>query len=272
MGMALKSVFLNFLLLLTVAAFLGGCGTNCCNPGGTDSLEQLQALRSVPQKCKEKMNGVRRQAIEETALSIGAQAALAARAKQINCMLDRNSKTLDRIFNFNLMMLPHNVLPPVLAQGENTLNLADNLTIRIADRTYEIVSQARFVTTPPSWRDYLWLAYAQPDCPFGSLLPQNAEEQCIWDTFTAQGWQQGINQGNQIYAANLARLKRDFIGMVRYRTLLAQHMVSPPFVARTDLGITGSCSDMRINDQVLRITALPCLQTDSRGWRAIVDP
>ena len=73
----------------------------------------------------------------------------------------------------------------------------------------------------------------------------------------------------QIFTDNLARLKRDYAGMVLYKKLLAQHMVSAPFVARTELGVTGGGSDMRINDQVLRITALPSLQSNSRKWKAI---
>jgi defect-in-organelle-trafficking protein DotC len=216
------------------------------------------------------MNGVRNLAIQDTALSVGAQAGLACRSKQINLVLAQHAKTLDQIFNFNLMMLPHNVLPPVLDQSEESLNLADNNTIRIADRTYQIVSQARFVTVPPTWRDYLWLSYTQPQIPVSDLLPKNAEERSVWRCYAAIGWKQGITQANEIYATNLARLKRDYLGMVRYRVLLNQGMVSAPYVARTDLGVTGNSSTLRINDQVLRITALPSLQTNSRRWKTVV--
>ena len=47
-------------------------------------------------------------------------------------------------------------------------------------------------------------------------------------------------------------------------------MISPPFVARTEFGVTGDGDDMRINDQVLRIVELPKLQTNSKAWNAIV--
>ena len=47
-------------------------------------------------------------------------------------------------------------------------------------------------------------------------------------------------------------------------------MISAPYVSSTELGVTGDGTDMRINDQVLRITELPKLQTDSKGWKAIV--
>jgi len=86
------------------------------------------------------------------------------------------------------------------------------------------------------------------------------------------GWQKGIEQAYSIFRQNLARLKRDYNGMILYRKLLQEKMVSPPFVSRTELGVTGDGNDMHVNYQVLRITALPRLQTDSRHWRAVVIP
>ena len=84
------------------------------------------------------------------------------------------------------------------------------------------------------------------------------------------GWEKGLQQAYSIFQQNLARLKRDYRGMVLYRKLLQEKMISPPFVARTELGITGNGSDMRINDQVLRIVELPKLQSNGRNWRAVV--
>lgn len=266
---------MKYFILLIIVCFLGGCSsvTVCQGKiGGTGSLEQLQCCATEcinPDKAC--VSVVRTTALQEMALSLGAQGGLACRARQINCLLEQNGKNLDRIFDFNLMMLPHNIVPPVLEEGRSILNLADCQEIRIADRIFKIIKQACFVTTPPNWRDYLWLNYPPPDVPFGSMLPKDNCECAIWKCYTAMGWQKGMDQANAIYAANIARLKRDFQGMVLYRTLLTQHMISPPFIARTDLGITGDCSNLRINDQVLRITAEPCLQTNSKCWKPIVD-
>ena len=150
------------------------------------------------------------------------------------------------------------------------MTLADDSTIRLADRVYSIVQQAKFVTTPPHWRDYLFLDYKQPEVPADSLLPKTIQERKLWNRFLVQGWNDGINQANSILADNLARLKRDYAGIIRYRSLLAQHMVTAPYVARSDLGITCDASGMRINDQMLRITALPNLCSDSRLWKPAV--
>ena len=168
------------------------------------------------------------------------------------------------------MILKNNVLPPVLGEGRDTLNLTDANALRLSDRTYKILTQARFVTAPPHWRNYLWMEYAMPTRPDNSLLPKNDVERAVWKQSVAKGWQHGIDQANTIYADNIARLKRDFNGMVLYRRLLAQNMVSEPYVAKTELGVTGDSSSLRINDKVLRITALPSLDPNSKNWQAAI--
>ena len=65
-------------------------------------------------------------------------------------------------------------------------------------------------------------------------------------------------------------MTRDMIGMILYRKLLAENMVSPPFVAKAQLGVTGDATQLRINDQVLRITAQSELQPDSKQWMPIL--
>ncbi len=260
---------MQFIACVFLSLLLVGCASE---EGDTTTLDQLQGLGQGSNVAGSTgLNSIRAAALQETALSVGAQGGLSERSKQINTTLAANSASLDNIFNFNLMMLDHNVLPPVLVQGEASLALDDDNTIRIADRTYQIISQARFVTTPPNWRDYLWLNYSKPALPDNSLLPKNSNERDIWKKYAALGWQNGATQANTIYITNLARLKRDFMGMVRYRVLLSQHMVSAPFVATTDLGVTGDNSNLRINDQVLRITALPSLQTNSKLWRPVIN-
>lgn len=245
---------------------LAGCAST--QSGGVDNLPELKRLSadSVQESTQKKVGAIREQAIQDMALSLGAQAGLADRAKAINAILDRQDKQLSRAFNFHLLLLPHNVLPPVLVEGRETLKLDDEETIRLADRTYKILKQARFVTAPPTWRDYLWLSYKKPETPHHSMLPENHLEQRIWDKYVTQGWEEGVRQADTIFAENLARLKEEYAGMVLYRNLLTQGMVSAPYVGRSELGVTGDSANLRVNDQILRITALPALQTNSQRW------
>ena len=262
------------LVILVCVMTLLGCSHKEVLPGNTDSLEGLESMYnpkgSALQTKNMETNKIRDMDLKEIALSLGAQAGLAHRAEFIDRVLVKNQEDLDKIYDFNALVLEHNVLPPVLLEGRNTLNLADTQTIRISDRTYKVAKQARFITTPPNWRSYLWMDYKQPEYPNVTLLPKNKEEQQVWRYYVIKGWKQGIEQADTILAESTARIKEDYRGMILYRKLLAMNMVSPPFVSHTELGVTGDASEIHIDDQVLRITALPALNVNSQEWHAAV--
>lgn len=267
---------MKFVSLCLLFTLLAGCSGHQQNLGDVDTtnLSQLESvqvnLRTHSSSSADSLSSLRSRSLKDSALSLGAQGSLAWSSQEINAWLDKDKKYLDSIFNFGALMMAHGVMPPVLVAGDASLNLADPNTIRVADRTYKIVEQAHFSTTPPNWREYLWLSYSKPVLPDKTLLPKSAAEQKIWRDGIRDGWQKGIEQAYSIFQQNLARLKRDYNGMLLYRKLLNEKMITAPYVARTELGVTGSGNDMRINDQVLRIVEHPKLQINSRGWKAIV--
>jgi defect in organelle trafficking protein DotC len=250
-----------------VAIFLLAAGLSGCS---SETPEALYRISSVKPVAAIGINNIRLTALKQVARSLGAQAGLAWRADQLDKIMLHQKHNLDQIFNFNYLVLNHNVLPPVLTEGDNTLNLADDETIRAADKEYKIVALPRFVTAPPSWRDYILLNYKRPEIPNSTLLPKSAREAQVWNEYSKIGWNEGIEQANEIFAVNLARLKRDYAGMLLYRKLLAQNMVSAPFVGQADLGVTGDKNDMRINDRVLRITSTSELKTNPKVWKPMV--
>lgn len=259
-----------FILLIFISA-LTAC-THASQEIDPTNLSQLESIseQTAPSDTPSQLSALRLKALQDTAMGLGAQGGLAWASEKINQRLEHDKKLLETIYNFNGMMLSHGVLPPVLVEGNFSLNLSDPNTIRVADKSYQIIQQARFTTTPPNWREYLWTSYVKPELPRKFLLPRNSEEQKIWAASINKGWNKGVEQAYSIFQQNLARLKRDYTGMILYRKLLQEKMISPPFVSRTELGVTGNGDDMRINDQVLRITVLPKLQTQSKNWRAIV--
>lgn len=260
-------------LLIALSALLVACVSPRGTVGDTGSLAGIQSMantKSTKAQRKQEMGKIREMALKETALSLGAQAGLAWRAKIIDQQLTKQARNLDAIYDFNNLVLEHNILPPVLLEGRNTLNLADSQNIRISDRTYKVSKQAHFVTTPPTWRQYLWMDYVKPENPNSTLLPKTKSEKQLWRIYTSRGWKNGIDQANTILEENISRIREDFGGMILYRKLLAMNMVSPPYVSHTDLGVTGDASEIRIDDRVLRITALPALNINSSEWKAAV--
>lgn len=273
---------LNFItkcIVYTCIIFLCACASRRYSASyqNSDTLTDLAQLQAMGNKKAQNKkidthapNKIRETAIKETALSLGAQAGLASRAKTIDDELIKHQRYLDKIYDFNALILEQNVLPPVLLEGRQEFNLADTQTIRVSNRTYRVSKQAHFITTPPNWREYLWMDYQAPEEPHVSLLPNTKQEQAIWQLYVTRGWEKGVEQANTILEESIARIKQDFNGMILYRKLLAMNMVTPPYVSHTDLGVTGDGDEIHIDDRVLRITALPALNTNAQEWHAAV--
>lgn len=216
---------------------------------------------------------LRLKALRDAATAYGARAGMARRSYEIAAIVRGQAARLDGVFNFSLLMMPHQVVPPVLTQATDAVKVTGGRAIRVSDVTYTILRQAHFATTAPNWREYLrprqvW--HVPP--PAAALLPKNGAERKAWKQFVKQGWQLGEAQADDAFTQSLARLKRDYQGMVLYRQLLAEHMVSQPYVARANLGVTGDGHSMSINDRVLRITATPSLIPHPTRWTPLPIP
>lgn len=216
---------------------------------------------------------IRLESLKEAALGYGARSGLARRSYEIGKILYENQELLDGVFNFNSLLLDRSVMPPVLSEAQNALKQPDSDTIRVADAVYRIERQAAFVTAPPNWRDYLVREYRyKVDLPADLLLPKGDGERKVWQQYVTQGWDTGVRQANAIYEKSLARLERDFKGMILYRSLLAKGMIGRPYVAESNLGVTGDGNSMNVNDRILRITAKPKLETNPAVWKPIAAP
>lgn len=268
-------------LLLASLLLINGCSTagkSQTNPNNEparlvalENLKEAQPDRRSRRRNKDdEQSPIRLEMLRDTAMSLGARSGYAYRTDQINLLLDTRRAVLDDIFDFNALLLQDNVQPPILVENSNSLTMGSPYNLRIADRNYQILRQARFVTTAAIWSDYLVMSVEQPDPPDSSLLPKNDGESEVWRENIREGWDRGFEQANQVYEANLNRLKRDYQGMMRYRILLEQKMISSPEVAQRELGVTGGGEEISINDRVLTITALPALRADVQQWEPAV--
>lgn len=239
-------------------------------PPDLEALKQIATQSKIEKKAEVPV--IRAMQLEESALAFGAQGGLAWRAARINAELARLENRLDQVFNFNPLVMKGNVIPPVIVAGEDAVKAeSDGQTLRIADQQFKIESEARFVTVVPTWRSYLKIdTLTKPEIPHASVLPKDGAEKDLWEAKLKEGWTSGVAQADAIFKTNLARLKRDFEGMIRYRKLLAMNMVSEPMVASSNLGVTGDGKQIAIHDRVYRITINPSLETDTARWSAVV--
>lgn len=275
------------LSLFGVGAMLVGCGPADDPPRlkidlpelvGQDQAEpyELSTLQELAAEIDdEAISPVLFEALRDSAMALGAQAGLARRSFQINAMLDRHEVELNGIFQMQRLAIaiPNGsiVMPPVVTESSDNYRVSDDGQVAsAAAKIYRILSPGRIVSVMPNWRDYLVRSWKEVEMPPAELLPKTADERAVWRRYVAEGWKEGVGQAESIFESDLNRLERDVEGMVRYRSLVAQGIISEMYFASADRGVTGGGNELKIGDKVVRITVPARLNEQANTWTPVV--
>lgn len=231
-------------------------------------LQEVKSGRSRPLG-REAIHLLRAEALKESALVYGARAGLYARTREIHRMLDEEAPTLDQNFPFASLILSHNMTPPVLQEGRNTVRQHHDAQLQFADAVFHIVAPAKLAVTPPHWRTYLYVRVARPEPPDETLWPDRSQaaEVDLWERSVERGWRQGVRQADRTFAVQLNRLERDLRGMALYRELLAKGMVTAPRLTEQLRGVTTHGPTLMVNDRLLEITENTRFVADDQRWK-----
>ena len=221
-----------------------------------DALENPVKIYSTPEKKVESsVPEIRRNLLQDAAKTVGYRAGLSARGKEIRDALYRREDTLNSLYDFSPLVSNSGVLPPVIVEANDVANYGDS-QIRIANKAYAIKVDERFVSIPPTWKDYLFSGIPpseQITLPRQEALPQSNAELSIWRDCARQGWQQGYKQADSILSYNFARINRDYNGMIRYSVLLQQGMVTLPEVVEGYKNVSLNNKEMVIGEKNRRL-------------------
>lgn len=215
---------------------------------------------------------IRKDAIREAAISVGARGGLAWRTYAIQQEMDKRTRYMDKVFDFTQLLIPAPsgllIEPPIITESIDAMLIeGDGQQAAVSDRVFNIIMNAKIVSSPRTWRTYLERGWSNVEAPPDILRPETNEERELWENLVREGWAEGIQQADEIFEEDLNLLLADFRGMVRYRTLLAQGMVSPPYALQVDRGITGDGDEMRVGDRAVQITGVPELVTGFDQWQ-----
>ena len=236
------------------------------------SLSELQNIPKENRITDDAMPlDIRKDAQREAALSYGARGGLAWRTYHIRQELDTRADYMDKVFDFRQLLIPAPsgllIEPPIISEQLDAMIIdASGLEAAVADQVLNISRNARIVSAPRTWRAYLERSWGEVTPPPDILRPNNKEERELWKAAVAEGWEAGVEQANEIFQTDLNKLTADYKGMVRYRMLLTQGMVSPPYALQKDRGVTGGGNEMRVGDRSVAITGLPELKTQYQEW------
>ena len=230
--------------------------------GDPDPLITLLEMESVaPSADESAVKKLRPQAIHEAAHMVTLQTAIAWRYKHLLDAVYAHAPIMDAAFNFGPLMMTQGdalIMPPVLARAGASLRIEDEGTATAASTSFELLQKAKYVSVAPHWRTYLMAdGFPEPELPNPAVLPKNSKERAIWRAAVREAWAQGLTEADQIFQDNLARMTRDYRGVLLYHLLTAQHLMSRVRTARADMGLHISSKGTRLNigQKVYRITA-----------------
>jgi len=215
---------------------------------------------------------IRKDAQKEAALSYGARGGLVWRTWHIRREMETRARYMDKVFDFRQLLIPAPsgtlIEPPIVSEAMDALLISNRgEQAALADKILRINRNARIVSTARTWRFYLEREWGDVEPPPDILRPNTPEERKEWEKWVNKGWLKGIEQADEIFQDDLNRLVADYQGMVRYKLLLAQGMITPPYALQVDRGVTGDGNVMRIGDRAVEITDMPKLQTGYEKWQ-----
>lgn len=181
---------------------------------------------------------------------------------------------LENIYDISPYILRYKqyyVMPPVVTESDGKKSYKDSAhqTFYIADRSFHIRSEPRFVDAIPTWRTYVRFNATKPQIFSKSLLPSNDEQKKEWQENFKQGWNEGVKSAKLNLELQFARYVFDSIGIQRYHILHAAGYISAPEYKTSIHPVSGNDKMMYINNKYVSITVKPKLDHDYRNWRVI---
>lgn len=229
--------------------------------GEPEELATLLEMKSASAQGETAVSLMRPSAIREAAQTVTLQTAIAYRYKQLLVVTERHSGILDAAFDFSPLLMTEGdalIMPPMLTRSGASMRIESAETATAAQTTYELLAPARYISTIPNWRVYLMVdAFPEPENPNPAVMPKNDKERAIWRATVREAWAQGVAEADQLYADNVARMTREYRGVMLYHLLTAQHLLSRVNTSSADLGIQTSDNGNKLNigQRVYRITA-----------------
>ena len=236
------------------AAFLLPTSAGAAEPPSLPEISEAAPSRELEADfAADKRSGAMRAA----ALAFGARAGLARRGWEISRMLERHGPQLSNIFRFRDLLLKEGgftVMPPVAAETRRAFRLGrEGERAATAARVVRILSRARFVSAPPGWRDYLVRRWPEAEAPVSVLFPRDRRERKRWRGWIAEGWREGVALADDVFAADVDRLSRDFQGILLWKRLALARMATAPSVELGNAPVSGGGRAMRIDEEFARL-------------------
>jgi len=232
----------------------------------------LESLVNPVEEVKTAIPDLRIEMLREAGETVGFRGGMIARSKILCDYLEYRAGQLDKMYDFTPLISIKGTLPPVIVEARE-VNAYSTDQIRTATRIYKIQRKERFVSNPPTWRDYLIVGLTPTgsvEMPVADARAKNSDEEIIWREAVKRGWKKGEHQADDILVANFARVTRDYTGMMRYSDLLQLGMVTTTDVAESQRTVTATPTQLTIGDTLKRLLNPAVFKVDPNEWMPVI--
>ena len=241
--------------------------------GSPATLEEVLAAEPDASKPIEFADERRRAAMRDAAVSFGMQSGLVRRSYELREMLGRFERQMDRVYRFDRLLITRGgfqVAPPVVVETTGAFSRgAEGKRAATARRVLRIVREAEVLGGAPRWLEYFERSWESPRAPSAVLFPRTPDEETLWEEWLREGWGAGARLAEDTFEADLDRLNRDFVGIVTWRILERQRIVTAPRVEVDSRPVVGGGAEMRVDERELRIREGARLNPIVEDWRVI---
>lgn len=224
------------------------------NPNRAKALEEVlkESLALKEQKALGEMSG-RDKVLEETAKAYGFQAGFRYQYEEILGQVERHRDKFSKIFDFRRLLIDDKVLPPVIRASGRAVKLESDTLATEVEAQYQIISQAKIVLKPPSFEDYL-LAETEVLKVSPWIKPKNKLEIERWKKTVEIGFKAGAEYAEEFFSEAMDKLISDYRGILQFKLLAKEGLVSVPILATGELGIQVGENRLALGQKIFRIT------------------
>jgi defect-in-organelle-trafficking protein DotC len=219
------------------------------------SLAEVLSLRATGAASPTEKQGLRERAIRSAAQTYAAQNGYCAEVNALNAQVMARSAALDGAFNFASLLLDGGrVLPPVIEQADASFATTGPDYAITTQKIWKIIQPPMIISAAPTWRQYLIATCPTPLPPNPVLLPRSQDDVAAWEKGAKEGWDAGVEQARMQESLALARLVRDYTGMLRFAVLHARGLVSAPILATGQTAVVVDGKTLRVGETIFRLT------------------
>ncbi|CAM3787274.1 type IV secretory system conjugative DNA transfer family protein [Vreelandella rituensis] len=215
-----------------------------------------------------------RKVVRDAGRRLGATAGYNHQAERLYQEIEGYSQYLESIFDFQALLLPDGVVPPVIAQTDQVISYDGGRSKTVRARVYKALKEARFANPrAPSWRNYLNLNQTGTEYPLPELQQAINKYKTTWEQAVHDGWERGHHQAQQGFEIAINELERDYLGMHLFHMLWLAEMVEPPRIVDATQNIDGGGrgrDEMSLGVRRIVISEEAYFIDDSSRWNALI--